>query len=260
MQLKGRRIIVTGGASGIGLATVRAYVREGAKVAVLDINDAAGQAVAKAAAAAGPGSTAYYHCDVSSEGEVNDAFAQATAWMGGLDVLANPAGVLGRTAADEITVAEWNRVFDVNVTGTLLTNQAAFRAMKGNGEGGGRIINFGSGAGLNAYVGGGHYSASKGAVMSWTRTIAHEWAPYWITCNSVVPSIMSPMFKERLAEMTPEARAAYIEGGKKRYPLGGTLGDADRDMAPVMVFLAGEGSRFITGQLIAVTGGSTMVR
>src|SRR5213593_4151898 len=147
MLLRDRRIIVTGGASGIAAATVRAYAREGARVA----------------AQAGPGVT-YYHCDISRRVEVDDVFARAAAAMGGLDVLANVAGVERGTPAEDIPDAEWDLVFAVNVKGTLYTNQAAFRHMKGRG---GRIINFGSGAGIRGQRGSAHYSAAKGAVMAW---------------------------------------------------------------------------------------------
>jgi NAD(P)-dependent dehydrogenase (short-subunit alcohol dehydrogenase family) len=122
--------------------------------------------------------------------------------------------------------------------------------------GGGRIINFGSGAGLKAYPNGGHYSASKGAVMAWTRTIAHEWGPFGITANSVVPAIRTEMADEAYARMDPAAQQALDARHRAQIPLGGRLGDPDSDLAPVMVFLASDGARFITGQILPVNGGS----
>jgi len=257
IDLTGRRIIVTGGARGMGEATVRAYCQAGANVVVMDVLDEDGKAAAAAANAAGPGTACYIRCDITDKESVDTAFTDAIGRLGGLDVLANPAGVLGRMAADEISPGELQRVFAVNVTGTVLTNQAAYRAMKDTG---GRIINFASGVALAPYPGGAHYSASKGAVLSWTRSVAVEWAPFDITVNAMVPAIWTPMYDERRAEMTPEQLALHDETNRKHYPLGGRLGDPDRDFAPVMLFLASDGSRFMTGQVVSVSGGATMAR
>src|SRR5919198_2797099 len=248
MQLAGKRIIVTGGASGIGAATVRAYAREGARVVSLDVDDEGGRRVA---AEAGPAVT-YYHCDVARRAEIDDVFARAVAALGGLDVLVNVAGVERGTPAEDIPDAEWDLVFDVNVKGTLYTNQAAFRYLRARG---GRIINFGSGAGIRGQRGSAHYSAAKGAVMAWTRTVAQEWARHGITVNAIVPAIWTPMYDAHRARMSAEERTIHDLALEHVIPLGGRLGDPDRDIAPVMVFLAGDGARFITGQAIAIDGG-----
>jgi 2-hydroxycyclohexanecarboxyl-CoA dehydrogenase len=127
MQLRDRRIIVTGGASGIGAAAVRAYAREGARVVSLDVNDEAG---ARVAADAAGGRAVYRHCDVARRDAVVAAFDEAVATLGGLDVLTHVAGVERGTPAEDIDDAEWDLVFAVNVKGTLYTNQAAFRHMR----------------------------------------------------------------------------------------------------------------------------------
>ena len=252
MLLAGRRIIVTGGASGIAAAAVRAYAREGARVASLDVNDAAGREVV---AEAGP-STTYYHCDVSRRDEVTAVFDRAVAALGGLDVLANAAGVERGTPAEDIPDDEWDLVFDVHARGTMLTNQAAFRHMR---ERGGRIINFGSGAAIRGQRGSAHYSAAKAAVMAWTRTVAQEWARYGITVNTVVPAIWTPMYDAHRARMSAEELAIHDLTMQHVVPLGGRLGDPDRDLAPVMLFLAGDGPRFVTGQAFVVDGGMVML-
>ncbi len=252
MQLRDKRIIVTGGASGIAAAAVRAYAREGARVASLDINDEAGR---RTAAEAGSAVT-YFHCDVTRRQEVFDVFAQAVAHLGGLDVLANAAGLEGRTPAEDITDEEWDRLFNVNVKGTLYCNQAAFQYLKDHG---GRIINFGSGAAIRGQAGSAHYSASKGAVMAWTRAVAQEWAKYNITVNAVVPAIWTPMYEAFRAHLSEQERMMHDMAMQYVVPLGGRLGDADRDMAPVMVFLASDAPRFMTGQAIAVDGGMIML-
>ena len=252
MQLAGKRIVVTGGASGIGAATVRAYAREGARVVALDVDDDAGEGVVADAG----GGAVYRHCDISQRTEVDRTIDEAAALLGGLDVLANVAGVERGTPAEDIPDAEWDLVFATNVKGTLYTNQAAFRHLKARG---GRIINFGSGAGLRGQRGSAHYSASKAAVMAWTRTVAQEWAGYGITVNSVVPAIWTPMYDRHRARMSEAERSMHDMAMAHVIPLGGKLGDPDRDMAPVMVFLAGDGCRFMTGQAIVVDGGMIML-
>jgi 3-oxoacyl-[acyl-carrier protein] reductase len=136
MQLSGRRVIVTGGARGIGAASVRAFAAEGATVASLDVLDDAGRQVAAEADEKGPGTARYRHCDIANRQQVDEAFDEVVTAFGGLDVLANIAGIEGMAPAAEITDEEWDRVFAVNVKGTLYTNQAAYRAMRGNPAGG----------------------------------------------------------------------------------------------------------------------------
>jgi NAD(P)-dependent dehydrogenase (short-subunit alcohol dehydrogenase family) len=251
-QLDGKRIIVTGGASGIAAAAVRAYAREGARVASLDVDDEQG---ARVAAEAG-GGVRYFHCDVANRQEVFDVFDRAAAHLGGLDVMANVAGTERRTPAEDIQDDEWELIFAVNAKGTMYTNQAAFRHMKDHG---GRIINFGSGAGIRGQAGSAHYSAAKGAVMAWTRTVAREWAKYGITLNSVAPAIWTPMYEAWRARMTEAGRKMHDVAMSQVVLLGGRLGDPDRDMAPVMVFLASDAPRFMTGQCFPVDGGMIML-
>ena len=252
MPLQDRKIVVTGGASGIGAATVRAYAAEGASVASLDVNDDAGRRIAAEA----HGRVIYHHCDVSHRREVDDVFARVVHALGGLDVLAHAAGIERGAPAEEITEEEWERVFAVNVSGTVHTNQAAFRHMR---ERGGRIINFGSGAAIRGQPGAAHYAAAKGAVMAWTRTVAQEWARHGITVNAIVPAIWTPMYDTHRARMSEEERTVHDLAMRHVIPLGGRLGDPARDLAPVMVFLAGDGARFVTGQAIAVDGGMIML-
>ena len=257
MELHGKNIIVTGGARGIGAATARAYVGAGARVAVLDNLDEAGEALVHALNRQGPGTARYCHCDIARREDVDQTVDALVAEFGGLDVLANIAGVERHTPAEALTDDEWNLIFDVNVRGTLLTNQAAYRHMKGRG---GRILNFGSDAGLVPYVNGAHYAAAKGAVFSWTRTIAHEWGRHGVTANALVPALWTPMYDEHRATFNAEQLAAHDAMMAGLIPVGGKLGDPDRDFAPLMVFLAGEGARFINGQILSVNGGLNTVR
>jgi NAD(P)-dependent dehydrogenase (short-subunit alcohol dehydrogenase family) len=258
MQLEGRRIVVTGGARGIGAAIVRAYAAEGAQLTVLDVLDEPGEALVRAVTDAGPGSAAYVHCDISRRAEVIAAVDEAARRCGGLDVLANIAGVERSSPAESITDDEWDLIFAVNVRGTMLTNQAAFPHLVA--AGGGRVINVGSDAGLVPFPNGAHYAASKSAVHAWTRTIAAEWGRHGITANCVIPAMWTPMYEAHRAEMSPDELAAHDAMMARLIPLGGRLGDPDQDLAPLLVFLAGPGARFITGQLLSVNGGLGNVR
>jgi NAD(P)-dependent dehydrogenase (short-subunit alcohol dehydrogenase family) len=267
--LAGRRVIVTGGSNGIGAACVAAFAREGARVVSVDIDDARGKAVSQAA-----GSLAsYLHCDVTRRAEVTRVFEHAAQELGGLDVLIHTAGIEAAMPAERITDEEWDRVFDIHVRGTLHTNQVAFELIRGTiaassvgapkpGSGAvarGRIVNFGSGAGIRGQKGSAHYSAAKGAVMAWTRTVAQEWGPHGITVNAVVPAAWTGQYESHRARMAPEQLAAHDAQMARTIPLGGKLGDALHDIAPAVVFLASDASHFMSGQCVAIDGGMVLL-
>jgi NAD(P)-dependent dehydrogenase (short-subunit alcohol dehydrogenase family) len=252
MQLDGLGIIVTGAANGIGAATLAAYVREGARVAALDVEDEPGR---ERTAPLGDRAR-YFHCDVSRKSEVDAAFEAAVGWLGRLDVLAHVAAIERGGPAESISEEDWAAVLGVNLMGTVFTNQAAFRHMK---ERGGRIINFGSGGAVRGQVGSSHYAASKGGVQAFTRTVAAEWGGYGITVNAVAPGAWTRMYDTYLDRLGEAGREMAIQAMRRMIPIGGKLGDPERDIAPVMVFLASSAAHFITGQLIAVDGGMVML-
>jgi NAD(P)-dependent dehydrogenase (short-subunit alcohol dehydrogenase family) len=256
VQLKDRRIIATGVARGIGAATLRAYVAEGAKVAALDVLDDQAEALVERLNAAGPGSASYHHCDVSDRAQTKSVIDQAVAELGGLDALVHIAGVELTGPAETIDDAHWDLMFQVNARGTLNTNQAVFPHLKARG---GQIINFASSAGVRGLPGAAAYSASKGAVLGWSRTAALEWARYGITVNAIAPGMWTPMYEGHRASMSNSELAAHDEQMRYRVPLGGKLGDPDRDLAPVMVFLVTPGAHFITGQTLPIDGGMLML-
>lgn len=260
MQLQGKRIIVTGGASGIAAATVRAYVGAGALVASMDINEKAGRQVVEQAnnQAGGNGKAIFFRCDISNPNEVFSVFENACSAIGGLDVLAHIAGIDRGKPAEDWSLEDMNEMWGINLNGTILCNQAACRQFQKEGQG--AIINFASDVALAGMPNGAIYAASKGAVLSWTRTIAQEWASKFnIRCNSVNPTIKTPMYEEYLSRLDEQARQAFLAREKQSVPLRGEMGDADRDMAPVMVFLASDASGFINGQIIPVNGGRVML-
>ena len=258
-QLDGKRIIVTGGSQGIGESVVRAYVAEGATVASMDVNDKLGQKVVEQLGQQGlPGNARFYRCDVAKRAEVEAVFAEAIGVMGGLDVLVNVAGVHRHSPPDQIPEDLYRFLFDVNVLGTMNTNAVAYKAMRDAGTG--NIINFGSESGLTGEINNALYAATKAAVHTWTRNVARQWGPDGIRINAVLPYMVTPMYVDFRNALSPEDLAAHDEATKKDIPLGGKFGDADRDLAPVMVFLASDASRFITGQMFPVDGGLISVR
>lgn len=258
MDLKGKAIVVTGAARGMGAATVRSYVQAGAQVIAMDVSDDAGRQVAQEATDTGPGQADYLPVDVANKESVETAFSTAFEQLGRLDALAHPAAIQRPSSPQDVSVEDWDAMFAVNVRGTMLTNQAAHPYMKQSG--GGSIINFGSISGQRPEPGAAAYSASKGAVHSWTRTAAGAWGVDKIRVNAILPAIATPMYKEAMARATEKQKEASFWLNQQSIAMGREYGDADRDLGPVMVFLASDGSRFITGQLIPVDGGQTSVR
>ncbi|MCU1593779.1 MAG: oxidoreductase [Frankiales bacterium] len=250
-DLAGRRVVVTGGASGMGAGLVRALPLRGARVVSLDVTEAAGRAVAQAAGAH------FVPVDVSEPDSVAAAMGEAAEHLGGLDVLVHAAGIAPAGSGTETEPELWDRVMAVNARGTYLTNRAAFPYLSVQG---GRVLNFASAAGVQGHPGKAAYAASKGAVLAWTRTVAVEWAPYQITVNAIAPAIWTPMYDTTRASMSLEQLAAHDVMMAKAVPLGGRLGDVDRDLVPVIAFLCGDGARFMTGQVLAVDGGTLMLR
>lgn len=252
MNVQNKRVIVTGSASGIGASALKALTAAGARVVGMDLADEAGRAIAATASQGGAGEAHYMRCDVSRRHEVEEVFGAAVRQLGGLDALVNIAGVERKSPAESISQEDWDLMFDVNARGTLNTNQAAFAHLR---ERGGRIINFASAAGVMGVPGLAHYSASKAAVLGWTRTVAKEWGKYGITVNAVAPAMWTPMYEKFRERLEPMQLKAHDDMMGQLIPLGGCLGDPDHDMAPVLLFLVSDGAHFITGQTLAVDGG-----
>lgn len=258
-QLESKRIIITGGAQGIGESVVRAYAAEGAIITSMDINDSLGAKVAAESTKAGPGSVSYKSLDVASKSAVTAAFAAATKEMGGLDVLVNVAGIQKHAPSHDPPEDFLERITKINIWGTLFTNAAAYQLMKDGGKGG-AIINFGSEAGLTSETANTFYGMTKGAVHTWTRSVAREWGPAGVRVNAVLPYVATPMYYAFREALGPAELEEHKKTLKEQFPLGGNLGDPAKDLAPVMVFLASDASHWITGQLFPVDGGYVAVR
>ncbi len=260
MQLEGKRIIVTGGGSGIAAGTVKGYVKEGANVVFCDVNDEGGAKVEAEANALGAGKATYIHCDISKQENVKEFFAKAMEILGGLDVLANIAGVERNKPATDFVDDDLAFVMGVNLNGTIWTNQEAYKIFRDT-KVEGSIINFASDTALSGMPNGAVYAASKGAVASWTRSIAYEWGiASNVRCNIVNPSIKTPMYEYWLKTADPKVVEMHLAGEKMKVPIDGMMGDVEKDMVPVMIFLASEASRFMTGQIFCVNGGRVMTR
>ncbi len=245
--LEGRRILVTGAATGIGAAAVRVLHTAGAELAAT---------YHRTAPADDAPAVTWLQCDVRDADSVDSAFDRAVQELGGLDVLVNAAGLWQPGVPGSITSDEIDFLLATNVRATVLTNQAAHRAMRENG---GQIINFGSAEAVMGSPIAAVYAATKGAVQAWTRSAAKAWGADRVTVNALAPAVQTPG-ADRLREFLGPDVAPYIDQQMKlSIPLGGQLGDPTDDLGPVLVFLAGTGARFITGQLIPVDGGLAMV-
>ena len=235
--LAGRRALVTGGAKRIGRAIALELAKAGAEVAItFRGSDAEAQQTVHALQAAGARAFAV-NCDVRSEASVNEAVLAAVEQLGGLDLLVNNAGAFETAVLEEITVAQWDAMFETNTRGPFLVAKAAYPHLKAAQ---GRIVNIGSLGGIHPWATHAHYCTSKAALHMLSQTMAKAWAPE-IAVNCVAPGMIvmgevDPAY-EHLARKTPMQ----------------TNGTAQDVAAAVLFFAAGP--RFITGQLLAVDGG-----
>jgi NAD(P)-dependent dehydrogenase (short-subunit alcohol dehydrogenase family) len=251
-RLDGKRIIIIGGTSGMGEATVDGFRELGAMVVFTGRNEEAGATIAKRTGAA------FKQLDLMEHDTVKPVIAEAVFELGGLDALFVPAALHPKPyPAEVLPLEDFQRIMDANVTGTFLSNQAAFPHLKDKG---GTIVNYTSATGFTGYPYHASYAASKGAIASWVRTIAHEWGKYDIRVNMIAPAIWTPMYDRARAAMSPEQLAAHDANQKQNTPIKGRLGDPLEDYLPVAAFLASDSSRFMTGQTFAVDGGKLMLR
>ncbi|KQX97287.1 short-chain dehydrogenase [Rhodanobacter sp. Root480] len=249
-RLSGKVALVTGGALGIGAACVTRMIEAGAKVAIVDLHDDAGQALA----AQHGGNARYFHADVSSEAQVAAAIAGTVEAFGRLDVLVNNAGIAGANKpTHELTEAEWDRVQAINVKGVFFATKHAIAPLRA--AGGGSIINLSSIYGLVGAADSPPYHASKGAVRLMSKTDAMLYAADRIRVNSIHPGfIWTPMVEQHIASMGGDPVQHRHEVGAL-HPLG-HMGDAD-DIAWGVVYLASDESKFVTGSELVIDGGYT---
>ncbi|HSF31226.1 MAG TPA: glucose 1-dehydrogenase [Candidatus Tectomicrobia bacterium] len=247
--LEGRTAIITGASGGLGKETALALADVGCDVVIAARNRQALEEVAAAVEQRGRRCLAM-PTDITRGPEVQRLIERTVERFHRLDILVNNAAIAVERLFVDLTEAEWRRVIDTNLHGTFLCTQAAGRQMIQ--QGGGRIINIVSVVGLVAVPLLGAYGAAKGGVIQFTRALAAEWARYQITVNALAPGyFISPMNEERFAD--PEV----LQNTVRRIPMK-RLATYD-DLTPVVIFLASEAAKYMTGQVVVVDGGWTIL-
>jgi len=247
--LTGKRALITGGASGIGRATALLFAREGAAVAVADVDQANGEAVVREIVEQG-GRAIFIRCDVTQAADCEQAVAQAVATLGGLDVLSNNAGIIRRAAVPETSEADWDRVMAVNVKSVFLLSKYAVPAMVQ--AGGGAIINTASGWGLVGGRKAAAYCASKGAVVLLTKAMALDHGEQNIRVNCICPGDTDTGMLRNEAQQLGEPYERFLVESAQR-PLK-RIGRPE-EIAQAALYLASEASSFVTGTALVVDGG-----
>jgi gluconate 5-dehydrogenase len=247
MALQGKRVMITGGASGLGRQIALAYAEAGACLALIDLDT---DAVTQTLASCG-GDGVAVGADVTDEAELTRAISRIHAEVGDVDVVVNNAGIGGvgpPTPAHTTTRAEWERVLAVNLVAPAMISRAVLPAMMARRSG--VIVNVASAVGMIAFANRSPYAASKGGLIQLTRTLAVEYAAHGIRVNALCPGWMeTPLTRARLDQPgVDEVIRVQIPMGRVADP---------REVADAAVFLASDASRYMTGQTLVVDGGWT---
>ena len=246
---EGKVAIITGGASGIGKACAVAMVREGAKVAIFDLDAESGKQTVDLLAAEGPGA-AFFQVDVSKEEQVREAVSRTISQFGRIDVLHNNAGIAVRHPIGEEDEHFWDSCMNVNLKGVFLCSRQVLPHMMNRG---GSIINTSSVTGVIGVRNRAVYSATKGALVALTKNMALDYAQYGIRVNCVCPGFTrTPLINALLRDPAKQKRLTDM------HPLG-RLGEPE-DTAHAVVFLAADLSSWITGHALVIDGGFSVGR
>ena len=248
MRLEGKRCVVTGGSGGIGAATVRRFVAEGAEVLVVDINAEAAKSLADEMGDA----VRWVKCDVGQEAEVIAAAEAAYDWWDNVDVLVNNAGSELNRTYDETTVEEWNRVLDIDLKGPWLMCKHLVPKMVEAGSG--SVINISSLNGLVGFPLSTAYGSAKGGLVVFTRDMAIELASTGVRINCVCPGVINNGMMQRWTDLMPDKEAA-MEMLKGTMPIG-RMGTSE-EIAGAIYFFASEDSSLCQGSVLSVDGGFT---
>lgn len=247
--LKDKVAIITGGASGIGRATALLFSREGATVAIVDIDEPKGQAVVQSIVKGG-GKAVFLHCDATSASECQQAVGKAVKELGKIDILFNNVGIIRRASVVDTTEEEWDKVMDTNAKSAFLFSKNVVPIMAKNG--GGIIINTASGWGLVGGYKAASYCASKGAVVLLTKAMAIDHGPQNIRINCICPGDTDTPMLHREALQLGITREKFFAEAKQR-PLQ-RIGKPE-EIANAALFLASDASSYVTGTALVVDGG-----
>lgn len=250
-RFNGKVAIVTGGASGIGEVTAKQFAEEGAKVVIVDINEQKANKVMKEILDNG-GESCFIQSDITDEEKVKELVSAVRDTYGTIDILFNNAGTILPRRVEDIDVEEWRNLIDTNLTSMFLCIKYALPDLKTNQ---GKIINMGSMNGVVGQQNNPAYSASKGAIISMTRSLALDLAPFNVRVNAVSPAgVMTPLIEEWFNEQPDPEQMRHASD--LSHMLGRTA--EPEEIANVVLFLASAESSFITGQAIPVEGGATL--
>ncbi len=246
MDFRSKNVIVTGGASGIGKEIATQIVQKGGHAIIVDLNLEGAEATR---AEIGKENTTCYKVDMSNQQEIAEVFAKILSDFGQIHVLINNAGIVSTKPFEDITLAEWEKVISINLTGVYSAISALYPSMKANQYG--RIVNISS---VAAKKGGGllgtsAYASSKAGVIGLTKAVAREGAPFKVACNCVCPSYT-------ITQMTSGLDEDKLQKIKNAIPLG--RGASPSEIANVVLFYASDLASFVTGEITDADGGFTM--
>jgi 2-keto-3-deoxy-L-fuconate dehydrogenase len=251
-RLDGQVAVVTGGGSGIGAATCRAFAEQGARVVVAELSEDGGRQVAQDLGDA----ALFWRTDVTDLTSVQAAVAAAVERFGRLDVLVNNAGIAHVGSVQETEASDWSRLIAVNMTGVFHGSRAAVDQMLGQDPSGGVIINIASVAGLVGIARRFAYCATKGAVIAMTRQLAVEYVKQGIRCNAICPgTVFSPFVEGYVERFHSDTREETIKELHARQPIG-RMGRPD-EIADMAVYMASAEAGFMTGSAVVLDGGWT---